>query len=277
MPSLLLMLALLAPSGAARADTGRFTASGLWYDIVGRGTPVVLVHGANLDSRSMAPLARALAPSHQVILTDLRFHGRSRDEGGPFSFEGDLREVMDAAGAFRATIVGHSLGATVAVDFALAFPERVDRLVLVGPGLSGFQSQRVPEGFAEMVAAIRAGDIDSAGVILGNTPVMRLYRDTTDQERVRGIVRENARLLAADRTRVTPLGAPAAGRLAELRIPVLVVVGELDPTEAGRVGELLIENVAGARLEVIPRCGHLPPIDCSADAARLVERFVQPR
>jgi pimeloyl-ACP methyl ester carboxylesterase len=131
------------------------------------------------------------------------------------------RELYDlaAAAVSRATIVGHSLGAAVATDFALAFRERVERLVLIGPVLSGFQSQRMPEGFAEMVAAIRAGDIDAAGEILGNLPVMRLYRDSTDQERIRGIVRENTRLLAADRTRVKPLGAPAAGHLGDLRLP----------------------------------------------------------
>src|SRR5690348_10336312 len=115
------MLTILMAAGilALPTDSG-FTKSGLWYRADGAGPAVVLVHGSNLDSRSWARVAPSLTSDNRVVLVDLRFHGKSRDEGGRFSCEGDLEEVLDALKIARATIVGHSLGATVAIDFALA-------------------------------------------------------------------------------------------------------------------------------------------------------------
>src|SRR5258705_9613082 len=111
------MLTILigAAIAAGLPDSG-FTKSGLWYRAAGAGPAVVFVHGADLDSRSWTKVAPALVPGHRVVLVDLRFHGKSRDDGRPFSFEGDLEEVLDAQGIDRAAIVGHSLGATLALD-----------------------------------------------------------------------------------------------------------------------------------------------------------------
>ncbi|MBC7896197.1 MAG: alpha/beta fold hydrolase, partial [Cytophagaceae bacterium] len=104
-------LALVTQLAGAAPDTGAFTPSGLWYRVSGAGPAVLLVHGSNLDARSMAPLAEALVATHRVIETDLRFHGRSRDGTGPFAFDRDMLEVLDAAGVPGATVIGHSLGA----------------------------------------------------------------------------------------------------------------------------------------------------------------------
>jgi pimeloyl-ACP methyl ester carboxylesterase len=103
---ILLMLAFLwcLPGGAALAqgvDSSR-TASGLWFAAQGQGPAIVLVHGSNVDSRSFDWIAAPLAAGHRVVAMDLRFHGKSRDSGGPVSWEGDLLEVMDAARVERA-------------------------------------------------------------------------------------------------------------------------------------------------------------------------------
>lgn len=257
------------------ARGGSRTASGLWYSARGSGDAVVLIHGSNLDSRSLSALADALARDHRVIELDLRFHGQSGDGDGPFSFQEDVRDVLDAAGVTRAAIVGHSLGGQVAVDLALLAPARVSRLVLVAPGLSGRAAMRRAEGMEAMVQALRARDFTGAADALARLPVMTLYRDTTPQLRVRAMVRDNARLFAADPRRMRPTGAPAAGRLGELALPVLVVMGGADPTESSDVGREVVAAVRGARGETLAGCGHLVPIDCPADLARVVGEFLR--
>jgi pimeloyl-ACP methyl ester carboxylesterase len=269
--SFLVQLTSVAP------DTGGFTASGIWFRVSGTGPAVLLVHGSNLDSRSLAPLASALAGTHTVIEADLRFHGRSRDGTGPFAFDRDMIEVLDAAAVARATVIGHSLGAAVALDMVLAAPTRVERLVLIGPSIGGKAATRPPAGFDAVVRALQANDLQQAGVALGNAPVMALVRDTTGQAMVRGMVADNVRLFRADRRRVVPTGAPAIGRLGEVAVPVLVLTGSADPTEAVEAARELLARVPGATGETIDRCGHLMPLDCGADVVRAIRAFLGSR
>jgi pimeloyl-ACP methyl ester carboxylesterase len=256
------------------ARGGTLTPSGLWYSVRGSGDAVVLIHGSNLDSRSLSALSNALAADHRVVELDLRFHGQSKDGEGQFSFQEDVRDVMDAAGIGRATIIGHSLGGQVAVDLALLAPQRVSRLVLVAPGLSGRAAMRRQEGMEPMIAALRARDFTGAAEALARLPVMTLYRDTSGQSRVRAMVRDNARLFAADPRRMRATGGPGAARLGELAIPVLVVMGGADPTESSDVGREVVAGVRGARGDTLAGCGHLVPFDCPADLARVVREFL---
>lgn len=266
-------VAMMVQVAGAAPDTGAFTASGVWYRVTGNGAAVLLVHGSNLDSRSYASLAAALAGSHRVIEADLRFHGKSRDGAGPFGFDRDMIEVMDAAGVPRATVIGHSLGAAVALDMALAAPSRIDRLVLIGASIGGKPPTRPVAGFEAIVRALRANDLQQAGVALGSAPVMALVRDTTGQPFVRAMVADNLRLFRVDRARMVPTGAPAVGRLEEIRVPVLVLTGKSDPTEAAEAARELVARVPGAREETFPGCGHLLQMDCPGEVIRAVRAF----
>lgn len=244
-------------------DSGR-TASGLWYEAVGSGSAVVLLHGSNLDSRSWDLVVDSLAATRRVVRMDLRSHGRSSDASGPFSWVGDVVEVLDAVGARQATLVGHSLGAQIALDVALEHPDRVTGLVLIAPAIGGMPLTKPPAGIESLIAALRAGDFDGAGEALAGMPVMRLYADTTRQALVRTMVRENVRLFRARPEWVRQVSPPAIQRLESVRVPVRVLMGERDPTESNDAGRELLRRVSGARGETLAGCGHLIPIDCGA-------------
>ncbi len=265
--------AALAAATLLASDTGR-TRSGLWYSVTGAGPTVMFLHGSNLDSRAWGPLPAALAADHRVILTDLRSHGRSLDATGPFSWVDDAVEVLDAVGATRAALIGHSLGAQIVIDLSLSHPERVTSLVVIGPAISGRPLTKPPAGFEGMVAALRRGDFAAAGEALAAMPVMTLYRDTAGQAEIRAIVKENVRLFRADRTWVKGLDPPAAGRLGELKIPVAILLGSADPTESNEAGQVLQAQVPRATSTVLPRCGHLVPVDCGPEASRAVRAFL---
>ncbi len=241
-----------------------WTESGLWFEVKGEGPAVLLLHGSNLDHASFDAIATALAANHRVISTDLRFHGQSRDPGGPIAFVRDVAEVLDAADAPRAAIIGHSMGASIAVDFALAHPDRVERLVLLAPTISGFNPTTRPEGLDAFIAALRAGDIDTAGLELAKTPVMQLRIATDQQERVSAMIQRNLQLFRTDPTRVER-AAPAAERIGELSMPVTVVTGEQDVSGALEVADFIASRRRAAKLVRIAACGHLVVIDCAAE------------
>lgn len=270
------MLSILAVSAlmlVQAPDTGH-TPSGIWYSVNGRGPDVLFIHGSNLDSRGWGALPAAVAKTHRVILVDLRSHGHSVDAAGPFSWRDDVVGVLDAVRARQAVLVGHSLGAQVAIDLALGHPDRVRALILIGPGISGKPLSKPPVGFERLMAALRAGDIAQAGIVLGDMPVMTLFSDTTSQGLVRSMVRENARLFRASPQWVVPASPTANDRLVSLRFPLLVLMGAADPTESNDAGRVLLERVAGATGRTFPVCGHLVPLDCPDSTRSAIERFL---
>jgi len=272
-----LVLALagtLCGGGAAQTDSAR-TSSGLWFARQGQGDPLVLVHGSNLDNRSFDWIVAPLAAGRRVVVMDLRFHGRSTDPGGPVSWERDLLEVLDALQLERASLLGHSLGAQVVVDFALAHPERVDRLVVVGPSVSGYVSATMPAGFDAVLRAVRAGDLHGAAAAMADMPAMGLVAAVERRPFVRQLFQDNAGLFRQDPARLVRPSPPATERLEHLASPLLVLVGDSDLTYGPQVADLLVQRVRGARRVTLRRCGHLAPVDCPDQVIRAVEEFLR--
>ena len=107
------------------------------YRVAGSGPPVVLIHGMINSSRHWETVAARLAGSHQVIAPDLIGHGDSATPRGDYSLgahAAGIRDLLAAIGVESATIVGHSLGGGVAMQFFYQFPQRTDRLVLISSG-----------------------------------------------------------------------------------------------------------------------------------------------
>ncbi|MGW7249747.1 alpha/beta fold hydrolase [Streptomyces decoyicus] len=109
----------------------------LWAERSGTGTPVVLLHGAGMDSRLWDAIVPALARHHDVIRYDARGLGRSTPPDQMFCDIEDLGAVLDYFGLHTAALVGLSMGGETSLDFALAHPERVSALGLVGTSVSG--------------------------------------------------------------------------------------------------------------------------------------------
>src|SRR5687768_17711803 len=116
-------------AGAQSVRDGK-TASGIAYDVQGSGPLVILLSGSNLDRRMWDREAAWLSKTHTVVRYDLRAHGQSDTATAPFSMLGDLIGLMDTLAIRKATLIGLSAGSTIALDAALAIPDRIDRIVL---------------------------------------------------------------------------------------------------------------------------------------------------
>ena len=120
------------------------TAGRVWYDEQGSGPPVLCIHGGAVDGRFFDAIVPTLADHLRVIRMDLWGHGRSPDREGPFtltSFAADAAELIERVAGGRAHVVGHSIGAVVALTLALEHPDRVDRLVLASGGFDSSEEQ----------------------------------------------------------------------------------------------------------------------------------------
>ncbi len=143
---------------ASIADMGEYIdlAGGrAWYEETGSGEPLVLLHGGAVDTRFFKDNIPALAERFRVIGTDLWGHGRSPDREGPFtleSFSDDVAELIERVAGGRAHVVGHSIGAAVALVLALRRPELVDLLALISGGYDVSADVPNPISIDEMVA-----------------------------------------------------------------------------------------------------------------------------
>jgi len=231
------------------------------YETHGDGPVVLLVHEGVADRRMWRGQAPVLARHHRVVAVDLRGFGETPNASGPFSNVDDLREVLDELGIERATVVGGSHGAKVALGFAVAHPERVERLVLCPPVLPGWEwSERVRRGWQEEEEAYEAGDLDRAAEVNVELWVDGPNRgpDEVDPE-VRDLVRAMQRH-AFELPEPDPSPEPApdpAVRLADVHVPTLVVVGDQDVEDFLDMADEAAAGIPGARKVVIECAAHV--------------------
>jgi pimeloyl-ACP methyl ester carboxylesterase len=217
-----------------------------------------------------------------VIRYDMRGFGvTAATEREPYSHHEDLRGLLDSLAIKRASLLGCSMGAKTAIDFALEFPERTRALVLVGPAVGGFEPEvDPPEELKELVAADEAGDLERVSELEVRVWVDGPHRgpDAVDPA-VRDLVREmNLIALENEASGVgdeRPLEPPAVDRLGEIRVPTLVVVGDLDRPEIVASADLLEGRLPDARKVVMPGTAHLPSMERPGDFNRIVLEFLE--
>src|ERR687887_1739772 len=129
------------------------------YRLAGEGPVILLIHGIAGSSDQWEPAMALLAADHTVIAPDLLGHGKSAKPRGDYSlgaYAAGLRDLMIALDHRKATVVGHSLGGGIVMQFAYQFPERSERLVLVSSGGLG----------REVHALLRAATLPGADFVL---------------------------------------------------------------------------------------------------------------
>jgi 3-oxoadipate enol-lactonase len=271
----LILLALVprAVTGQSKGSVGT-TSAGIAYESTGSGEAVVLIHAFSVDRRMWAPQSAFLEGRFQVVRYDLRGHGESAAPSAPYTTYDDLRSVLDALKIDRATLIGLSAGAEIAVDFALVHPGRVRRLVLASPGLGGYVPSD-PMAWAQPVfAAAGAGDADRAARLWVATPLMTLRRNVTAAPVVADLITSNVKLWSYKTNPVQPLTPAAIKRLGEIKSPALVITGEQDMPYIKDVGRLLVEGIAGAKAVTIPGAGHIVNIDAPEPFNGAIDEFL---
>lgn len=253
----------------------------LYYEDVGTGPPLVLLHAGVADSRMWDPQVAALRASHRVLRCDLAGYGRSPIPDGAFAYHDAVADLLDHCAIDAAWFVGASFGASVAVDVCLAYPERVLGLVLAAPILGGYERGESLERFAaEEDRLLEADDLDTATELNVITWVDGPHRSPQEAPReVRALVSEMQRaafeVSVPEHAALRRLDPPAMARLDEIRAPTLIVVGELDVGEVVAHSEELAASVATAHRMVLPGVAHIVSLEAPEAFNRLVLDFVR--
>ncbi len=261
------------------------------YVEAGSGPVLLLIHGMAGTLENWGAVIGSLARHHTVIAPDLPGHGGSAPGGGDYSLgalAAGLRDLLVTLGHERATLVGHSLGGGIAMQFSYQFPAVTERLVLVssgglGPEVSAILRAAALPG-ADLFIAVTAGASRTAGgavarglgaVGLRPSPdvseVARGYTSLADRDR-------RAAFLATLRSVIGTGGqrVHAGDRLYLAEgMPVLIIWGARDPIIPVHHAEAAHEAIPGSRLEVFESTGHLPQLEEPARFVAVLERFLE--
>jgi pimeloyl-ACP methyl ester carboxylesterase len=261
------------------------------YLMAGSGPPVVLIHGITSSADTWKPAMAALAREHTLIAPDLLGHGASAKPRGDYSlgaYASGVRDLLAALGHDRVTVVGHSLGGGVAMQFAYQFPERTERLVLVSSGGLGREVNLLLRAAAlpgaELVLPLLVPRwlgvaVDRAGWA-GSRLGLAARRDI--EEMVRGFLSLNdasarAAFLHTLRAVIEPGGQRVSGRdrlYLTANLPTLLVWGERDPIIPAAHGRAAHAAMPGSRLEVFSASGHFPHMDDTGRFVGVLDDFL---
>jgi pimeloyl-ACP methyl ester carboxylesterase len=235
------------------------------YDVQGQGPAVLFLHAFPLGLVMWDAQARALAGTHQVIRFDARGFGGSPPGDGLLTMERiaeDAAALLDHVGVSQAAVVGCSMGGYAALAMVRRHPDRLRGLVLqdTRAGADNEDARKNRSTLAEKVRKEGA-----AAAVEAFLP--RLVGETTHQQRPEVVARLREIILAVSPRGIADALAGLAARadstptLREIRVPTLVVVGAEDVLTPVAEAEALQREIAGSRLAVIPKAGHLANLE----------------
>jgi pimeloyl-ACP methyl ester carboxylesterase len=257
----------------------------------GAGPTVVLIHGMAGSLTTWDPVFADLARSCDVVAVDLPGHGESSRMRGDYSLgslAASVRDVLDELEVRSATVVGHSLGGGIAMQFMYQFPERCERLVLVSSGGLG----------REVTPMLRALAVPGAGLALAGIAriqhqrhvaaagrlvrplARRVWNDLPYMVRQLGTLEdpETRRSFLATIHAVIEVGGQGINATDRLHLaaglPTLIVWGEDDRIIPSTHGSAAAELIPGCRFELVPGAGHYPHEDSPELFARVLADFV---
>jgi pimeloyl-ACP methyl ester carboxylesterase len=261
------------------------------YRTAGQGPVLLLIHGMAGSSETWRHVMPALAERFTVVAPDLLGQGQSDKPRGDYSlgaYANTLRDLMDALGHERATVIGQSLGGGVALQFAYQFTERTERLVLVNSGGLGrevtiyLRMLTVP-GFEAVFPLFASPAVRDAGDRIGRWLGRAGVRPTPARQE---IWRSYGSLANAESRRaffrslrdVVDLGGQAVSALSKLQraahLPTLIVWGARDPFIPVSHAIAAHEAIPGSRLEIFEGVGHYPHCEAPERFVEVVVEFI---
>jgi pimeloyl-ACP methyl ester carboxylesterase len=245
----------------------------LYYEIQGQGQPIVLLHSGGADLRDWKFIAPQLAQTYQVIAFDGRGAGKSPPLLEPAEYVEELKHLLDHLNIDRPVLVGHSIGGQIATDFALAYPDRVAKLALVAPGLSGHRfSPEVEEWFAQVRAA--APDAEKmTQLCLAQCPY-RFVMASSQRELMTVMTQHNIERSLGWKTMEMRWAQPLTiERLNDVQTKTLFIIGTQDMADNLHTAELF-QRVPDIRFDWIDGADHMPTLTHADQVVRSISQFL---
>ena len=250
----------------------------IFYEVLGRGPDVVLLHPFPANHEIWKPAAALLESRYRLILPDLRGHGESGVGEGPATMEkhaADVVRVMDDAGIRKAVLAGESIGGYILFEFWRRMRERISALILcntkVGADTEEARANRLRS----------AEDVEKHGVEpFIESMIPKLLGKSTRGNRPDLVDAARAMMMKMSAAGVAAVQRGMAARpdstptLASIHVPVLIITGDEDELTSQAEAELMQRHIPSSTLKLISRAGHYAVFEQAEEAGRLIRQFL---
>lgn len=249
----------------------------LYYEIAGKGHPLVLIHGELLNNRIWDGQFLEFAQQYTVIRYDMRGFGKSQMGNVRYAHRQDLYNLLHFLEIDKTYLLGLSLGGSVAIDFTLEHPELVDALILASSSVGGYDdySPEAQELDADLEAAVAEGDAAKLFDLWANAPMMPQAQEYPEaQRRYREILSDYSFVHYLHPVPQRELRPPAIKRFAEIRVPVLVLVGDEDSPDILAIAEYFKAGMPDVKKVTLRGARRMLNMERPEPFNRLVQTFL---
>jgi pimeloyl-ACP methyl ester carboxylesterase len=232
----------------------------MYYEDVGKGTPVVFIHGLGADTKDWTLVIPELSKEIRCITVDLRGHGQSDKPNQPYTlslFTSDIAILLDQLGISSAYFCGVSMGGCVVLKAALTYPERVRGIILVDSApylpehtikLSGKWAEILLNEGPEALMETQVKDVFHPIFRRRHEEIVNIYRESKKNPppETLGLINKGLQIEPADYRK----------KLKEIKIPTLIIHGQDDKIIPAENAEFMHKQISKSQLAIFPFCGH---------------------
>jgi len=250
--------------------------SRIYYETHASGPAIVLLHDGLLSAVTWDEVWEPLAARHHVIRYDRRGYGRSELPTSAYSPTEDLRKLLEHLKVQHAVIVGSSSGGALAIDFAIAHPQMVDGLFLIGPVLHGMEySAEFRDRANRNNEPIQRDDIQAVAKNWSEDRFLIAGPNEGARRKIYEQLVANAEKVKFNDRFEETLSPPASKRLSEVKAPTLILVGEADIADVHAHCGAINAGIRESTMEVIKDAGHLIQLEKPGEVVKRIEDFAQ--
>lgn len=259
----------------------------LYYEVAGKGEPIVFVHGNFGDRRHWDFQFVPLSKEFKVIRYDVRGFGKSSlpksDE--PYSDTKDLKALLQFLKVDKAHVCGLSRGSAVVVDFALEYPEMCLSLIPIGPwaggfGFGEFKSPNADSLYSIFPVANKLLESQGTKAITdylwkGNNCLARSVKTPSTLDSLLKMGYDYTYWSHLNNSKIESLDPPAISRLNQILLPTLIVTSEYDLESCKEIADRMEKEISGSRKVVIKEAGHIMNMDKPEEFNRYITEFLE--
>ena len=234
----------------------------LYYEISGTGKPLLLIHAMLLNSQMWADQVAEFSKVYQVITLDLYGFGKSKlTDEKIVDHVADIKGLLDALGIEKVYLLGLSMGSMEVMKFAIQYPQRVEKLMVISTGAAGFDyPDNAEDWWQSFITAVKANDFAQAKTIFEQAFVNGSHYPASDalKARTRAMMDEYDFRHFLDDTLLWKEYSIDLEGYQKVTCPVLVMAGDNEPPHymVVEASQHLVKHLPNAQLAVIPNAGH---------------------